>query len=128
MGNATDFEFIRLHHVQLAIPAGVEDACRAFWGETLGMIELEKPPMLAVRGGCWFRAGDLEIHLGVVPDFRPARKAHPGILVKDVSALAVRLEAHGIAVEWDESIPDVSRFHTADPFGNRLEFMELPAR
>lgn len=124
MGRLVDFQLLRLHHVQLAIPAGVEDACRAFWGGTLGMTELDKPPLLAARGGCWFRAGDLEIHLGVVPDFLPARKAHPGILVRGVAGLAARLEAEGIAVEWDESIPGVTRFHTVDPFGNRLEFME----
>lgn len=70
----------RLHHVQLAIPAGGEERCRAFWGGVLGMRELEKPPVLAARGGCWFRGGDLEVHLGVEQDFVPARKAHPGIL------------------------------------------------
>jgi catechol 2,3-dioxygenase-like lactoylglutathione lyase family enzyme len=122
------FEFLRLHHVQLAIPPGGEDACREFWGDTLGMAELQKPPILAARGGCWFRGGGLEVHLGVEQDFAAAKKAHPGMLVNDLVALARHLEASGIPVDWDDGFPGFSRFYAADPFGNRLEFLEpLPA-
>jgi catechol 2,3-dioxygenase-like lactoylglutathione lyase family enzyme len=125
MSLSGDFEFVRLHHVQLAIPAGGEDACRTFWGDTLGMAELAKPPVLAGRGGCWFRGGGLEVHLGVEADFAPALKAHPGILVSDVAGLAARFESHGVPVIWDGNFPGFSRFYANDPFGNRLEFLEL---
>jgi catechol 2,3-dioxygenase-like lactoylglutathione lyase family enzyme len=113
-----------LHHVQLAIPAGSEPACRQFWGETLGMTELEKPPGLAARGGCWFRGGGLEVHLGVEADFSPARKAHPGILVDGLADLAARLEAAGATVTWDTELVGHDRFYSSDPFGNRLEFLQ----
>lgn len=122
-----DFGFERLHHVQLAIPAGGEDACRAFWGAVLGLSELDKPPVLAGRGGCWFRGGGLEVHLGVEPEFAPARKAHPGILVgelTDLTRLADRLTAAGYEVRWDDDFPGFHRFYTGDPFGNRLEFLQ----
>ncbi|MEV7022918.1 VOC family protein [Kitasatospora sp. NPDC093558] len=118
------FTFERLHHVQLDIPAGAEDECRAFWGGVLGMTEIEKPPVLAARGGCWFRGGGLEIHLGVTPDFRPSLKGHPGIQVSDLDALAQRLEAHGHEVVRDDNLPGHRRFHTSDRLGNRLEFLE----
>ena len=114
---------LRLDHVQIAIPAGAEAACRAFYVGVLGMTELEKPPELATRGGLWVRSGDVEIHLGVEADFRPARKAHPGIVVADVEALAERLRAAGHAAAWDDAIPGLRRFFTADPLGNRLEFI-----
>ena len=120
----TAFAFSRLHHVQLAIPAGGESACRDFWGGVLGMTELEKPPVLAARGGCWFRGGGLEVHLGVEEPFSPARKAHPGILVEDLDGLAVALEDAGMTVTWDGEFPGHRRFYAADPFGNRLEFLE----
>ncbi|MZD04684.1 glyoxalase [Streptomyces sp. SID5785] len=116
--------FVGLHHVQLAIPAGGEERCREFWGGVLGMAELTKPPVLAARGGCWFRGGGLEVHLGVERDFAPARKAHPGILVRSLRALAARLEAGGHKVTWDDTFPGHDRFYAADPFGNRLEFLE----
>ncbi len=113
-----------LHHVQLAIPPGGEHACREFWGALLGMAELEKPPALAARGGCWFRGGGLEVHLGVEEPFAPARKAHPGILVGGLRALADRLAGGGVEVTWDGEFPGHDRFYAHDPFGNRLEFLE----
>jgi catechol 2,3-dioxygenase-like lactoylglutathione lyase family enzyme len=113
-----------LHNVQLAVPPGSEDLCRRFWGDVLGMTELEKPPVLAARGGCWFRGGGLEVHLGVEQDFAPARKAHPGILVRSLRALAERLEECGHEVTWDGEFPGHDRFYAHDDVGNRLEFME----
>lgn len=88
------------------------------------MVEVDKPPALAARGGCWFRGGDVEVHLGVEPGFRPARKAHPGILVTGLRRLAARLEGAGIAVTWDDHFPGHDRCYAHDPFGNRLEFLE----
>lgn len=116
--------FLGLHHVQLAIPEGSEDVCREFWSGVLGLDEVEKPPVLAARGGCWFRGGGLEVHLGVEQDFAPARKAHPGILTDGVDAVAERLTAAGIDVQWDDDFPGMRRFYTADPFGNRLELLQ----
>ena len=121
------FTLGRLHHVQLAIPPEGEDRCRAFWGGVLGMTELQKPPVLAARGGCWFRGGGLEVHLGVDQDFVPARKAHPGILVDGLRDLADVLSAAGVEVTWDDEFPGHDRFYAADPFGNRLEFLEPSA-
>lgn len=116
--------FAGLHHVQLAIPAGAEDRCREFWGGVLGFEEVQKPPVLAARGGCWFRGGGLEVHLGVESDFRAAAKAHPGILVTDIDAIAARLAEHGIEPSWDDDFPGMRRFYAADPLGNRLEFLQ----
>ncbi|MEO7262234.1 MAG: glyoxalase [Jatrophihabitantaceae bacterium] len=106
------------------MPEGAEDKCRQFWGEALGMTEVAKPPVLAGRGGCWFRGDGLEIHLGVEAEFSPARKAHPGILVRNLPAVARRLEQHGHRVEWDGEFPGYERFYSWDLVGNRLEFME----
>lgn len=113
-----------LHHVLLAIPPGGEGACRPFYVDVLGMTELVKPPRLAAQGGLWVRADNLEIHLGVEKDFRPARKAHPGIRVVGLKDLESRLNAVGIPVEWDDGFPGHHRFYVSDPHGNRLEFIE----
>ena len=115
---------LALHHVQLSAPPGVEDACRAFWVDTLGFQELRTPPELAARGGIWVRADNLEVHIGVEPDFSPARKAHPGILVADLDALAGHLTSRGVAISWDENFPGFRRFYAADNCGNRLEFLQ----
>lgn len=114
----------RLHHVQLAIPPGGEQVAREFYGTVLGMQELEKPSVLAARGGCWFRAGGWEVHLGVEAEFTPAKKAHPGVLVTDIEAVAASLERAGMPVEWDADFPGHRRFYSADGHGNRLEFLQ----
>jgi len=111
-------------HVQLAAPAGSEDALRAYYVDTLGMVEIPKPVVLAARGGCWFGAGAVQLHLGVEDDFRPAKKAHPGLRVTDIDAYAARLKSRGASVTWDEDLPGHRRFYSEDPVGNRLEFLE----
>ncbi|MFD9092927.1 VOC family protein [Streptomyces collinus] len=115
---------VALDHVQLAAPPGAEDALRAFYTGALGMTEVPKPPVLAARGGCWFRAGAVQLHLGVEQDFRPAKKAHPGLRVTGIDALAARLTAQGATVTWDDDLPGHRRCYCEDPVGNRLEFLQ----
>ncbi|POX54310.1 VOC family protein [Streptomyces sp. Ru72] len=111
-------------HVQLAAPPGSEDLLRAYYVDVLGMTEVPKPPVLAARGGCWFQAGAVQLHLGVEDDFRPAKKAHPGLRVTGIEAYAARLAARGAPVIWDDNLPGHRRFYSEDPVGNRLEFLE----
>ena len=113
-----------IDHVQLAAPPGAEDALRAYYVDALGMTEIPKPPVLAARGGCWFRAGAVQLHLGIEADFRPAKKAHPGLRVTDIEAYAARLETGGARVVWDGELPGHRRFYSEDPVGNRLEFLQ----
>lgn len=114
---------LAIEHVQLAMPAGGEDRARAFYRDLLGISEIPKPPHLAQRGGCWFEDGAVKIHLGVEADFRPARKAHPGLVVDDARALAERLRAAGVRVVEDEPLEGWDRVYADDPFGNRIELM-----
>ncbi|MFF8270446.1 VOC family protein [Streptomyces sp. NPDC016562] len=111
-------------HVQLAAPPGSEERLRAYYTDVLGMTEIPKPPVLAARGGCWFAAGPVQLHLGVEEDFRPARKAHPGLRVTGIQAYASRLLERGATVVWDDNLPGHDRFYSEDPVGNRLEFLE----
>ncbi len=114
-----------LDHVQVAIPPGGEDRARAFYSGALGMTEVAKPAALAVRGGCWFTAGSAVLHLGVEEPFSPARKAHPAFLVTELDSVLDSLVGAGFdCVRAHGEIPGVRRFHTFDPFGNRIEFQQ----
>jgi catechol 2,3-dioxygenase-like lactoylglutathione lyase family enzyme len=113
-----------IDHVQLAAPPGSEERLRAYYTGVLGMTELAKPPVLAARGGCWFRAGDAVLHLGIEQDFRPAGKAHPGIRVDGIHDFAKDVQVRGATVVWDYDLPGHERFYSEDPVGNRLEFLE----
>jgi catechol 2,3-dioxygenase-like lactoylglutathione lyase family enzyme len=115
----------RIDHVQLAAPKGCEAAAREFYGGILGLREIEKPEALRGRGGCWFRCGEQQIHIGVEAEFRAAKKAHPAFGVADLAKLRESLEAHGIKIADDNSVPETRRFFAEDPWGNRLEFLEV---
>jgi catechol 2,3-dioxygenase-like lactoylglutathione lyase family enzyme len=115
--------FRAVDHVQLAMPRGQEDAARSFYGDAFGMTELPKPPDLAARGGCWFASGDVQLHLGVEDDFRPARKAHPALRCADFDALLARLRERAIPICEDSAVPGTRRAFVEDPFGNRIELI-----
>jgi catechol 2,3-dioxygenase-like lactoylglutathione lyase family enzyme len=117
----------RLDHVLLAMPAGRESEARQFYRDVLGIPEAVKPPDLAARGGCWFEDGELKIHLGVEKNFIPARKAHPAFLVDDLAGLQVALVKAGHAVAHDVPLQGYDRIFVDDPFGNRIELLEVKA-
>jgi catechol 2,3-dioxygenase-like lactoylglutathione lyase family enzyme len=118
---------MQFHHVQVPCPPGAEDLLREFYGGVLGLTEIPKPPQLAGGGGVWFRDGEsgaVEIHCGVEEPFLPPGRAHPGIAVDDVDAVAAAVTAARATVVWDDRIAGLRRFHTRDPVGNRLEFQQ----
>src|SRR5262245_53468945 len=100
---------VRIDHVQLAMPAGREPDAVAFYEGLLGIPHVPKPPHLAARGGCWFESDAVKVHLGVDADFRPARKAHPALLVDDLGGLVERLAAAGVALRDDEPLEGYDR-------------------
>jgi 8-oxo-dGTP pyrophosphatase MutT (NUDIX family)/catechol 2,3-dioxygenase-like lactoylglutathione lyase family enzyme len=115
-----------IDHVQLAIPPGGEDEARAFWVGVMGLVEDPKPPLMAARGGAWFSSLDrvVTVHVGVAPQEVGAQKSHPAFIVNDLDELAHLLIAEGYSVRWDSDNPGVRRFHTDDPFGNRIELID----
>jgi catechol 2,3-dioxygenase-like lactoylglutathione lyase family enzyme len=116
-----------LDHVQVAAPRGCEAEARRFYGELLGLVEVEKPEPLRERGGVWFACGDQQLHVGVEVPFAPAGKAHPALRVAawELDVLAERLSRAGEQVRWDETLADVRRFYSLDPWGNRIELLSV---
>ena len=120
---------VGLHHVQVAAPPGCEPAARAFYGGLLGLPEIEKPPLLAVRGGCWFSLGDGELHVGVEDPFTTGGEGTSGTAASarapSAGGARAALAATGIEITWadDAEIPGQRRFHVSDPWGNRLELV-----
>lgn len=114
-----------IDHVQLAAPRGCEDTARWFFGELLGLAEIEKPEHLRSRGGVWFQAGAHQLHVGVEEPFSPARKAHPALSVRRgrLDELAARLEDADVKVVWDDPLGEIRHFYADDPWGNRVELL-----
>ena len=115
---------IALDHIQIAMPKGREQEAREFYQDILGISEVPKPVALSGRGGAWFENGAIKIHLGIEDEFRPAMKAHPAFLVSDLNQLSALLIKKGYSVTEDQSLPEVNRAFTQDPFGNRVELIQ----
>jgi catechol 2,3-dioxygenase-like lactoylglutathione lyase family enzyme len=115
---------IDIDHVQIAAPKGCEAQARFFFGNLLGLTEIEKPEPLRARGGCWFRVGARELHIGIEDPFRPATKAHPAFSVSGIEPMFTALQKAGVQVIWDDALGGIRRFYASDPWGNRLEFTE----
>ncbi|MEE3894288.1 VOC family protein [Priestia megaterium] len=118
------FTLTHIDHIQLAAPPNSESKARHFFGTVLGLTEVEKPESLKKRGGVWFEFGSYQLHIGVEPAFSPAKKAHPGFHVKNLPEFKDHLTSFGISFMKDKNIPGVERIYVADPFGNRMEFLE----
>jgi hypothetical protein len=106
------------------MPPGGEADAEAFYAGLLGIHRVAKPLHLAVRGGCWFEQGPLRVHLGVEDPFRPARKAHPALVVDALDELAQRLAAAGHPTREESGVDGFRQRYVDDPFGNRIELLE----
>ncbi len=124
----TDYEVLAIDHVQLAMPEGIEaeERAQAFFEGLLGLPRVPKPPELATRGGCWFERGPARVHLGVEEDFRPARKAHPALVVSHLDELCRLLDRSGHPTRRAEDVPGKPQWYVDDPFGNRIELIPAP--
>jgi catechol 2,3-dioxygenase-like lactoylglutathione lyase family enzyme len=116
---------LELHHIQLAMPEGREQDARAFYCCVLGLREVDKPAELRSRGGAWFESGTIKVHLGVETPFSPAKKAHPAFRVESLEQAIASLRQNGLAFRPDIDLPGIKRIYVDDPFGNRIELLEL---
>lgn len=115
---------LELHHIQLAMPEGEEARARHFYGHVLGLSEVEKPQELRARGGAWFEAGSVRVHLGVERPFSAAKKAHPALRVHSLDQAIEILKQHEVEYTKDIDLPGMRRIYVNDPFGNRIELLE----
>lgn len=114
-----------IHHAQIMIPPAGEDEARRFYGELLGMREIDKPAILRARGGVWLQAGDRQLHIGVeAPGVdRATTRAHVAYETNKLDAMRARLERAGIGIKDGETLDGLRRFELRDPFGNRVEIV-----
>jgi glyoxylase I family protein len=115
-----------LHHVTITIRD--LDGARRFYGEILGLREIDRPGF--DFGGAWYALGDRELHLAVndgARTFRDAarpdsRDGHFALRVSDWEATVAHLKAHGVEVlERPQNVTPWKQAYVADPDGNVVE-------
>jgi catechol 2,3-dioxygenase-like lactoylglutathione lyase family enzyme len=115
---------MHLSHINVTMPRGGEAKARSFYSGLLGLPEIPKPEPLRVRGGVWFDAGGLDVHVSV--EERRGEEdiqRHFGLECADVDGLRGRLKAAGVQTDDGHPAP-WKRFFARDPFGNRIEIHE----
>jgi catechol 2,3-dioxygenase-like lactoylglutathione lyase family enzyme len=112
---------IGIDHVQIAVPKACEAETLRFYREIFALPEIPKPEELRGRGGAWFQAGNLQMHVGVDPDAGPRSKRHICFLVADLAAAKAHVLAHGMTIEEESVAEGLARFFIRDPAGNRIE-------
>ena len=112
---------IGIDHIQIAVPRALEGQCLAFYREVLGLEEIAKPPELRGRGGAWFQAGPIQVHIGIDAEGSPPSKRHICFLVADSGAAKAAIAADGVFIEGESQTDGLARFFIRDPAGNRLE-------
>ena len=99
-------------------------AAREFYARVLGLCEIPRTEGVQ-RPGAWFKLGDVEIHLA--EDARQSVETstrHFAARVSDLDAFRTSLLNAGAPIETDRPLPNIRRFFTRDPSGNRIELQE----
>jgi catechol 2,3-dioxygenase-like lactoylglutathione lyase family enzyme len=117
---------LKVHHAQITVPKGAEDKARGYYCELLGFREIAKPEALISRGGFWLELDGLQIHIGTEDGLdRKLTKAHLAYQVSSIGEWKTKIQEGGYDVLDGIPVPGMSRFESRDPFGNRIEFLEL---
>ncbi|MGD6817598.1 VOC family protein [Metabacillus sp. 84] len=117
-------KFNNVDHVQICVPKDAEEEAREFYLEIIGLNEVSKPESLRKNGGFWCRAGKIEVHIGLEEMDYVRSKRHPAFEIADIEAAKKLLQAAGVRINAEPPIPGRDRFSFADPFGNRIEFLQ----
>lgn len=114
----------KLNHIQICVPIGAEQQATEFYTGVLQLAEIEKPDALKPNGGVWFQVANIQLHIGVEEAINKSKR-HPAFEVEDLAAARKHLEENGVEIKEEAVIPGVNRFSFFDPFGNRIELLQL---
>lgn len=113
--------FTGIHHCEILV-TDLNQALE-FYKEKLGLEELHNPSSFS--GSKWLRLGNQQLHLTYHPDNDGSEHRHFAISVENLSDVRRLLVEKGIFIKDAIPIPGIERFFIFDPFGNRIEFVQL---
>lgn len=116
--------FKRLNHIQICIPKGKEDEARKFYTDIIGLKEIPKPEALIPNGGLWYQLSDIQLHIGTEDEINRSKR-HPAFEVENLKAAREYLTSKNVPIKEETPIPGQNRFSFIDPFGNRIELLEI---
>lgn len=115
--------FKRADHIHICVPPERLEEAKLFYSTVIGLQPIERPDVFS-SVGYWFKVADIELHIGV-EDSLPRSIRHTAFEVADVIAARKHLEANNIEILEEPLIPGRERFAFIDPFGNRMELLQM---
>ena len=113
-----------LHHVNVTVSAGLEDAAKKFYGSVLGLKQIPKPAT-SRQNGAWYEIGNVQLHLSVEDEEPRLSSRHVCFTVSDLTEAEQRFREAGVEIIADpRPNPDAPRFYIRDPGGNQLEIAQ----
>ncbi|GAC1603972.1 MAG: VOC family protein [Acidimicrobiales bacterium] len=112
-------KILGIHHV--AIQASDIDAAREFYGEVMGLTEIERPAF--PFDGLWFRLGAQALHIVAQDDHVAPDRQHFAVEVDDLDAAVSAIEARGVPVRKLGLTYEGAGYQAfvRDPSGNSIE-------
>lgn len=117
-------EFIRADHINICVPPERLDEALRFYTDVIGLKQIERPDHLFSTPGYWFDIGNIQLHVGVEP-LMPRSVRHIAFEIKNVENALKLFEKHNVELAEEPVIPGRKRFAFIDPFGNRMELLQL---
>ena len=116
-------EVTKLNHVNVTVPAALEEAAKRFYGELMGLEQIEKPDGPRKYIGAWYQLGESQLHLSVEDGPRnEASNRHVCYSVSDIPGALAAFRSAGVEVISEEQLVNGgSRFFVRDPAGNLIE-------
>jgi catechol 2,3-dioxygenase-like lactoylglutathione lyase family enzyme len=115
--------FKRVDHIHICVPAERLEEARCFYRDIIGLKEIHRPTELGDEG-IWFTAANIELHIGVEVTL-PATIRHTAFEVTNLEAARQHLTENGVTIQKQRKLPGRNRFSFTDPFGNRMELLEM---
>jgi len=117
-------EFIRADHFHICVPPERLEEAKEFYTEVMGLKLIDRPNHLFSGAGYWFNIGDIQLHIGVEPAL-PQSIRHTALEVKDIAGARKHLTKNNVQITEEARIPGRTRFAFTDPFGNRMELLQM---
>jgi catechol 2,3-dioxygenase-like lactoylglutathione lyase family enzyme len=115
--------FKRADHIHICVsPEKLEEA-KLFYTNVIGLELIERPDVFT-SAGYWFAIGNIDLHIGV-EHLLPRTIRHSAFEVTSIVAARKHLQDHGIEIVEEPKIAGRERFAFIDPFGNRMELLEM---
>ena len=117
---------IAVSHVNVTVPAALEEAAKSFYSEVLSLPQIPKPLGTRQDMGAWYQLAGMQLHLSVEDDVQnEVSDAHVCYQVADIASANLQFRNAGVDVIPDpRPVAGQSRFFVRDPGGNLIEITQ----